>query len=116
MIVFGLLPTELGWEALLILLPCPPKIGFDLKVPRGLITEIPWLRVDLQKMLDDAIAKEVLWQWQVVVSAQSPFKTKQLLNPMQMLTLMRDNPLSRRERELMALIPDDFQSNYEALF
>lgn len=42
------------------------------------------------------------------MSAPSPFKSKQLLNPMQMLTLMRDDPLLWREQELMVLIPDDF--------
>ncbi|KAL3803871.1 hypothetical protein HJC23_004033 [Cyclotella cryptica] len=114
LIVLGLRPTEPGWEALLISLPRPPKIGFDLKVAGGLITQIPWLRNELEKMLDDAIAKEVLWPRRAVVSAPSPFKTKPLLNPMQMLTLMRDDPLLRRERELMASIPDDFRSNYEA--
>lgn len=113
LIVLGLRPTEPGWEALLISLPRPPKIGFDLKVAGGLITQIPWLRNELEKMLDDAIAKEVLWPRRAVVSAPSPFKAKPLLNPMQMLTLMRDDPLLRRERELMASIPDDFRSNYE---
>lgn len=33
---------------------------------------------------------------------------------MQILSLMRDDPLLRRERELMSSIPDDFRSNYEA--
>lgn len=35
--------------------------GFDLKVAAGLIPQIPWLRVELQKMLNDVIAKEVCW-------------------------------------------------------
>lgn len=114
LIVLGLRPTEPGWEALLISLPRPPKIGFDLKVAGGLITQIPWLRMELEKMLDETIAKEVLWPRRSVVSAPSPSKTKPLLNPMQMLSLMRDDPLLRRERELMSSIPDDFRSNYEA--
>ena len=113
LIVLGLRPTEPGWEALLISLPRPPKIGFDLKVAGGLITQIPWLRNELEKMLDDTISKEVLWPRRSVVSAPSPFKTKPLLNPMEMLSLMRDDPLLRRERELMASIPDDFRSEYE---
>lgn len=114
LIVLGLRPTEPGWEALLISLPRPPKIGFDLKVAGGLITQIPWLRNEIEKMLDDVIEKEVLWPRRSVVSAPSPFKAKPLLNPMQMLSLMRDDPLLRRERELMSSIPDDFRSNYEA--
>jgi hypothetical protein len=114
LIVLGLRPTEPGWEALLISLPRPPKIGFDMKVAGGLITQIPWLRNEIEKMLDDTIAKEVLWPRRAVVSAPSPFKAKPLLNPMQMLTLMRDDPLLRKERELMASIPDDFRDNYEA--
>jgi hypothetical protein len=114
LIVIGLRPTDPGWEALLISLPRPPKIGFDLKVAGGLITQFPFLRNELEKMLDDVISKEVLWPRRSVVSAPSPFKTKPLLNPMQMLSLMRDDPLLRRERELMASIPDDFRENYEA--
>ena len=109
LIVLGLRPTEPGWEALLISLPRPPKIGFDLSVAGGLITQIPWLRYELEKMLDEAIAKEVLWPMRAVVSAPSPSKSKPLLNPLQVLSLMRDDPLLRRERELMASIPDDFQ-------
>lgn len=114
LIVLGLRPTDPGWEALLISLPRPPKIGFDLKVAGGLITQIPWLRNELEKMLDETIEKEVLWPRRSVVSAPSPYKTKPLLNPMQILSLMRDDPLLRRERELMSSIPDDFRSNYEA--
>ena len=113
-IVVGLMTKEPGYEALLISLPRPPQIGFDLKVAGGLITQIPWLRNELAKMLDDAVAKEVLWPRRAVVSAPSPFKSKPFLNPMQMLSFMRDDPLLRRERELMASLPDDFRSNYEA--
>jgi len=81
---------------------------------------------------------EVLWPRRAVVSAPSPFKTKPLLNPMQIYSLMRDDPLlvsrelsllflvhldvhrlhsslplQRMERELMASIPDDFKSHLE---
>ena len=114
LIVLGLRPTEPGWEALLISLPRPPKIGFDLKVAGGLVTQIPWLRNELEKMIDEAIANEVLWPRRSVVSAPTPLRTKPLLNPIQILSLMRDDPLLRREKELMSSIPDDFRSNYEA--
>lgn len=114
LILVGLRPEEPGWEALLISLPRPPQIGFDIKVAGGLITQIPWLRNEVAKMLDDAVAEEVLWPRRAVVSAPTPFKAKPLLNPMQILSLMRDDPLLRMERDLMASIPDDFRSTYEA--
>lgn len=114
LILVGLMPEEPGWEALLISLPRPPKIGFDIKVAGGLITQIPWLRNEIAKMLDDAVAEEVLWPRRAVVSAPTPFKAKPLLNPMQILSLMRDDPLLRMERDLMASIPDDFRSTLEA--
>mmetsp|Transcript_38112 Transcript_38112/g.68705 ORF Transcript_38112/g.68705 Transcript_38112/m.68705 type:complete len:631 (-) Transcript_38112:2565-4457(-) len=114
LIMVGLRPEEPGWEALLISLPRPPKIGFDIKVAGGLITQIPWLKNEITKALDNAVAEEVLWPRRAVVSAPTPFKTKPLLNPMQILSLMRDDPLLRMERELMASIPDDFRSTYEA--
>jgi hypothetical protein len=98
----------------LISLPRPPQIGFDLKVAGGLITQIPWLQSYFAKMLDRSIADEVLWPRRVVVSAPSPFKAKPLLNPMQIMSLMRDDPLLRMERELMASIPDDFRSSLES--
>jgi len=114
MILVGLKPEEPGWEALLISLPRPPQIGFDIKVAGGLITQIPWLRNELAKSLDNAVAEEVLWPRRAVVSAPTPYKAKPLLNPIQVLALMRDDPLLRMERELMASIPDDFRSTYEA--
>jgi len=77
-------------------------------------TQIPWLRKEFAKSLDNAVAEEVLWPRRAVVSAPTPYKAKPLLNPMQILSLMRDDPLLRRERELMASIPDDFRSTYEA--
>ena len=114
LVLVGLMEDEPGWEALLISLPRPPQIGFDLKVAGGLITQIPWLKNELAKMLDNAVAEEVLWPRRAVVSAPTPSRPKPLLNPMQILSLMRDDPLLRMERALMGSIPDDFRSNYEA--
>lgn len=114
LIVVGLMTKEPGYEALLISLPRPPKIGFDLKVAGGLITQIPWLRNEMAKMLDDAVAKEVLWPRRAVVSAPTPLKSKPLLSQAQLMNLMSDDPLLRREKALMASIPDDFRSNFEA--
>ena len=56
LVLVGLRPTDPGWEALLISFPRPPQIGFDMKVAGGLITQIPWLRNEFAKMLDDAVA------------------------------------------------------------
>jgi hypothetical protein len=114
LILVGLMPQEPGWEALLISFPRPPQIGFDLKVAGGLITQIPWLRNEVAKNLDKAVAQEMLWPRRAVVSAPAPFKPKPLLNPMQMLSLMRDDPLLRRERELMNSIPDDFRNSLDS--
>lgn len=113
LIIVGLTEKEPGYRALLISLPRPPKIGFDLKVAGGLITQIPWLRNEMEKMIDNAVAEEVLWPRRAVVSAPTPFKSKPLLNPMQILSLMRDDPLLKMERELMASIPDDFSSTFD---
>ena len=114
LILIGLRPDDPGWEALLISYPRPPQIGFDLKVAGGLITQIPWLKNELARMLDNVIADEMLWPRRSVVSAPSPYVTKPLLNPMQIYSLMRDDPLLRMERELMASIPDDFKATYES--
>jgi hypothetical protein len=114
LILTGLMVEEPGWTALLISLPRPPRIGFDIKVAGGLITQIPWLRNEVARMLDGAVAEEVLWPRRAVVSAPSPYKAKPLLNPMQILGLMRDDPLLRMERDLMASIPDDFRTTLEA--
>ena len=114
LILVGLRKEEPGWEAMLISLPRPPLIEFDVKVAGGLITQIPWLQSYFAKMLDKSVADEVLWPRRAVVSAPAPFKAKPLLNPMQILSLMRDDPLLRMERELMASIPDDFRSSLES--
>ena len=113
LILVGLRREEPGWEALLISFPRPPKIGFDLKVAGGLITKIPWLRNELEKMLYDALAGEVLWPRRAVVSAPAPTRAKPLLNPTQVMSLMNDDPLLRMEREFMASVPDDFRSTFE---
>ena len=113
LILVGLRREEPGWEALLISFPRPPKIGFDIKVAGGLITQIPWLRNELEKILNDAVAGEVLWPRRAVVSAPAPSRTKPLLNPTQVMSLMNDDPLLRMEREFMASIPDDFRSTFE---
>jgi len=113
LILVGLRREEPGWEAMLISLPRPPKVGFDVKVAGGMITQIPWLQSYFAKMLDKSVADEVLWPRRAVVSAPAPFKSKPLLNPMQILSLMRDDPLLRMERELIASIPDDFRSSLE---
>jgi len=114
LVLVGLRPDDPGWEALLISFPRPPQIGFDIKVAGGLITQIPWLRNEFAKMLDDAVAEEILWPRRAVVSAPFPYKTKPLLNPMQIYSLMRDDPLLRMERELMESIPDDFKGSLES--
>ena len=113
LILVGLRREEPGWEAMLISLPRPPKIGFDVKVAGGLITQIPWLQSYFAKMLDKSVADEVLWPRRAVVSAPAPYKSKPLLNPIQILSLMRDDPLLRMERELIASIPDDFRSSLD---
>lgn len=110
LIVVGLMTEEPGYEALLVSLPRPPKIGFDLRVAGGALTEIPFLRKEMARILDKAVEEEILWPRRAVVPAPSPFKTKSSLNPAQILLLMRDDPLLRRERELMASVPDDFRS------
>lgn len=114
LILVGLRREEPGWEALLISLPRPPQIGFDVKVAGGMITQIPWLKSNFAKMLEKSIEDEVLWPRRAVVSAPAPFKAKPLLNPIQILSLMRDDPLLRMERKLLASIPDDFRSSLEA--
>jgi len=114
LVLVGLRPDDPGWEALLISFPRPPQIGFDIKVAGGLITQIPWLRNEFAKMLDDAVAEEILWPRRAVVSAPFPYKTKPLLNPMQIYSLMRDDPLLRMERELIESIPDDFKGSLES--
>lgn len=113
LILVGLRREEPGWEALLISFPRPPKIGFDLKVAGGLITKIPWLRNELEKMLNDALAGEVLWPRRAVVSAPAPSRTKPLLNPTQVMSLMNDDPLLRMEREFKSSVPDDFRSTFD---
>ena len=68
----------------------------------------------LERLEDKSVVDEVLWPRRAVVSAPAPFKAKPLLNPMQILSLMRDDPRLRMERELMVSIPDDFRSSLES--
>ena len=61
-----------GYGAILISLPSPPSIGLDVRVAGGELTKLPWLRSEVERAIQKAVAEELLWPRRLVVPAPQP--------------------------------------------
>lgn len=52
--------TAPGFGAVLLSLPSVPEIGLDVKVAGGELTRLPWLRSEIQKVMQKSIEEEML--------------------------------------------------------
>ena len=52
--------TAPGFGAVLLSLPSVPEIGLDVKVAGGELTRLPWLRSEIQKIMQKSIEEEML--------------------------------------------------------
>ena len=84
-------------------MPTAPKIGLDLRVAGAKVSELPWLRGELETTIQNAMEENMLWPRRVVVPAE---KTKAkdavlpVLNKRTLEELQHDDPLLRAERAL----------------
>eukprot|EP00957_Ditylum_brightwellii_P103571 7891446-Ditylum_brightwellii.AAC.1 len=104
-IVTKLTTKEPGWTAILVSLPSPPKIGLDVRVMGGEFTRVPWIRSEITKAINEAIANEALWPRRVVIPAPIPGKFKSSLSAAQIAEFMVDDPLLRAEKKLKEALP-----------
>lgn len=97
-----LTPDPPGFGAALISFPQAPKIGVDLSL--GSVAEItknPWIRTELMKEIQKAIADEVLWPRRIVVPSPASNKNPpSMLSRMLLEELTKSDPLLRAEKEI----------------
>ena len=103
LVVANLTTAAPGYGALLVSMPTAPKIGLDLRVAGAKVSELPWLRGELETTIQNAMEENMLWPRRVVVPAE---KTKAkdavlpVLNKRTLEELQHDDPLLRAERAL----------------
>merc|ERR1712138_313536 len=73
LVVANLTTAATGYGALLVSMPTAPKIGLDLRVAGAKVSELPWLRGELETTIQNAMEENMLWPRRVVVPAE---KTK----------------------------------------
>eukprot|EP00967_Tisochrysis_lutea_P071017 scaffold94057_cov30-Tisochrysis_lutea.AAC.2 len=72
-VILAPLTTQLpGFGAALVSLVSQPEVGLDVKVAGGEVTKLPWLRAELQKVIESSIADQLLWPRRLVIPAEAP--------------------------------------------
>ena len=103
-VIFAALTAERpGYGALLVSLPVQPKIGLDVRVAGGEVTKLPWLRAEIEKAIELAVAEQLLWPRRLVVPADRadpPADPVPLLTPAQLQGYAVDDPLLQAERAI----------------
>ena len=98
-IVTHLCRGDPGWGAMLLSLPSPPDIGFDVFVAGGEMTRLPWLRAVLARELQKSVAEELQWPRRVVIPADRPGSIGvPLLSQAELDELVVSDPLLRAEQ------------------
>mmetsp|Transcript_3479 Transcript_3479/g.6699 ORF Transcript_3479/g.6699 Transcript_3479/m.6699 type:complete len:590 (+) Transcript_3479:276-2045(+) len=93
-----------GYGAALVSFPVAPKISFDILVAGGEITNMPWLRTELMKAMQNVVTEEFLWPKRAVIpSPASPSaEPRPMLSKLEIEDLTHSDPLLRAEQELAA--------------
>lgn len=97
-----------GYGAILVSFPAAPSVGFDVRVAGGELTKLPWLRSELQKVIQSSVAEQLLWPRRMVIPAELPAaqlafsSARPFLSASQLDALQHDDPLLQAERALAA--------------
>ncbi|KAK1737190.1 synaptotagmin-related protein [Skeletonema marinoi] len=90
-----------GFGAILVSFPKAPSIGLDVSLSKIDITKSPWLREELLKEIQKAVAAEFLWPRRIVVpSGVSPSNPKPILSRVALSALSESDPLLDAERKI----------------
>jgi hypothetical protein len=90
-----------GFGAILVSFPKAPSIGLDVSLSKIDITKSPWLREELLKEIQKAVAAEFLWPRRIVVpSGVSPSNPKPILSRVALNALSESDPLLDAERKI----------------
>ena len=105
LILTPLLKSAPGYGATLLSLLAMPKVGLDVKVAGGEVTKVPWLRSELERAIEKAVAEQCLWPRRIVLPTPAPPpptapKPPTLLSAEQLSALANDDPLLQAEKKL----------------
>ena len=90
-----------GFGAVLISFPKAPSIGLDISVSRMELTKTPWIRDELLKEIQTAVAEQFLWPRRIIIPSGLPPKTIQpMLSKLTLQELESTDPLLRAERRI----------------
>lgn len=90
-----------GFGAILVSFPKAPSIGLDVSLSKIDITKSPWLREELLKEIQKAVAAEFLWPRRIVVpSGEAPTNPKPILSRLVLNALSETDPLLDAERKI----------------
>ena len=90
-----------GFGAVLISFPKAPSIGLDVSVSRMELTKTPWIRDELLKEIQSAVAEQFLWPRRIIIPSGLPPKSIQpMLSKLTLQELESTDPLLRAERRI----------------
>lgn len=90
-----------GFGAALISFPKAPQIGLDVSVSAVELTKTPWLRTELLKEIQKAVADEFLWPRRIIVpSGLPPQSFRPILAKTQLDELQHSDPLLMAQRRI----------------
>ena len=96
-VITHLMPEAPGYGAVLLSLASPPELDLDCTVAGvAYVTRVPWLRSELERSMQEAIAEEMLWPRRLVIPADKEGTIDDpVLSQRQLDELTRDDPLLR---------------------
>ena len=90
-----------GFGAVLVSFPKAPNIGLDVSLSKIDITKSPWLREELLKEIQKAVAAEFLWPRRIIIpSGAPPTNPKPILSRVVLNALSESDPLLDAERKI----------------
>jgi hypothetical protein len=105
-ILAPLCKTPPGFGAMLVSFPTLPRIGIDISIAGGELTKVPWLKSELQNILQRGLAENLLWPKRTVIPiAQPPEIEVPILSKATLKGLETTDPLLEAEQALEELRP-----------
>ena len=90
-----------GFGAVLISFPKAPSVGIDVSLSKVELTKTPWIRDELLKEIQSAIAEQFLWPRRIIIpSGIPPQNIRPMLSKLVLEELQNTDPLLRAERRI----------------
>ena len=90
-----------GFGAILVSFPKAPNISLDISLSKMELTKSPWLREELLKEIQKAVADQFLWPRRIIIpSMLPPVNLRPILSREVLNALMESDPLLDAERKM----------------